>query len=439
MPFYYTIMANTVIEVENISKLYQLGQIGTGTLSHDLNRWWAKVRGKEDPFSKVDEENDRTTLSKSGFAWALKDVSFDVQQGEVLGIIGSNGAGKSTLLKILSQITAPTKGKIKIQGNISSLLEVGTGFHPELTGRENIFLNGAILGMTKREIRSKFDEIVDFAGIERYIDTPVKRYSSGMYVRLAFAVAAHLEPEILIIDEVLAVGDAEFQKKCLGKMKEVSQGDGRTILFVSHNMQAVQSLCKSAVWLHQGNVKEIGAASTVINRYIAGIQQSKLKQEWEDVHKAPGNEHVRFKKVELVPELHNPNDPIDIRTPLTLKFQFWNFTSKVNLNVEFVLFYLNGDCVFDVPSEVKYCESGLIEGECKIPGKFLNDGSYYISLYVTKDTSVPLYEFSECISFDVEDYRENINWYGKWWGAVRPNFQFALKQIEQHNLIDIGK
>ena len=421
-------MANTVIEVENISKLYQLGQIGTGTLSHDLNRWWAKVRGKEDPFSKVDEVNDRTILSSSGFAWALKDVSFEVQQGEVLGIIGSNGAGKSTLLKILSQITAPTKGKIKIQGNISSLLEVGTGFHPELTGRENIFLNGAILGMTKREIRSKFDEIVDFAGIERYIDTPVKRYSSGMYVRLAFAVAAHLEPEILIIDEVLAVGDAEFQKKCLGKMKEVSQGDGRTILFVSHNMQAVQSLCKNVIWLHHGKVKEIGPSSNVINRYIAGVQQSKLKQVWENKQDAPGNESVKIRKVELKPHLSSPDDPIDIRTALTLSFQFWNFVPDAELNVDFVLFYANGECVFDIPSEVLTCEQGLIEGECTIPANFLNDGSYYITLFISKDRSTSVFEFAECLAFDVEDYRENTNWYGKWWGAVRPSFPFILEQ-----------
>lgn len=421
-------MTNTVIEVENISKLYQLGQIGTGTLSHDLNRWWAKVRGKEDPFSKVDEVNDRTTLSQSGFAWALKDVSFEVQQGEVLGIIGSNGAGKSTLLKILSQITAPTKGKIKIQGNISSLLEVGTGFHPELTGRENIFLNGAILGMTKREIRSKFDEIVDFAGIERYIDTPVKRYSSGMYVRLAFAVAAHLEPEILIIDEVLAVGDAEFQKKCLGKMKEVSQGDGRTILFVSHNMQAVQSLCKNVIWLHHGKVKEIGPSSNIINRYIAGIQKINLIQEWTNPNESPGNHLIRLKKVELIPHLSMQNEPIDVRTPLTFKFEIWNLEDEVTLNTGLHLFTVNGECIFDVPSPILKCSKGLIKGECQIPGNFLNDGSYYFSLIVVKDTSVEQFYFEECISFDVEDYRGDFKWFGKWWGAVRPKLPFILEQ-----------
>ena len=234
-------MSQTVIEIRNLSKIYRLGEVGTGTLSHDLNRWWHRVRGKEDPFLKLGQENKRE-VKGGDYVWALKDVNFDVKQGEVLGIIGKNGAGKSTLLKLLSRVTAPSTGTFKAKGRIASLLEVGTGFHPELTGRENIFLNGAILGMTKSEIKRKFDEIVDFAGVERYIDTPVKRYSSGMYVRLAFGVAAHLESEILIVDEVLAVGDAEFQSKCLGKMSEVTASEGRTVLFVSHNMGAVKNL-----------------------------------------------------------------------------------------------------------------------------------------------------------------------------------------------------
>ncbi|MFM2338619.1 MAG: hypothetical protein RL115_1812, partial [Bacteroidota bacterium] len=245
-------MSDIAIKAEDIGKLYKLGEIGTGTISHDLNRWWARLRGKQDPFAKIGESNDRTQKGDSDWVWALKDINFEVKKGEVLGIIGRNGAGKSTLLKILSKVTTPTTGRIKINGRIASLLEVGTGFHQELTGRENIFLNGAILGMTKREIRSKFDEIVDFAGVERYIDTPVKRYSSGMYVRLAFAVAAFLEPEILIIDEVLAVGDAEFQKKCLGRMKDVSLNDGRTVLFVSHDLNAISQLCNSTLLIAKG-------------------------------------------------------------------------------------------------------------------------------------------------------------------------------------------
>jgi lipopolysaccharide transport system ATP-binding protein len=259
-------MSEVVIKVENLGKQYRLGQVGTGTLSHDLNRWWHKVRGNEDPYLKVGDVNDRTTSGESDLVWALKDINFEVKQGEVLGIIGKNGAGKSTLLKILSQVTGPTVGEIKVKGRIASLLEVGTGFHPELTGRENIFLNGAILGMTKAEIRSKFDEIVAFSGVERYIDTPVKRYSSGMYVRLAFAVAAHLEPEILIVDEVLAVGDAEFQKKCLGKMKDVSE-EGRTVLFVSHNLGAVANLCSKGLLLNHGQVKHFGEINETLKTY----------------------------------------------------------------------------------------------------------------------------------------------------------------------------
>jgi lipopolysaccharide transport system ATP-binding protein len=255
-----------VIRVENLYKQYRLGQVSTGSIAHDLNRWWHTVRGKEDPYQKITGLNNRDQADSSEYVWALQDINFSVKQGEVLGIIGRNGAGKSTLLKILSKVTSPTKGNIKVKGRIASLLEVGTGFHPELTGRENIFLNGAILGMTKTEIRSKFDEIVAFSGVEKYIDTPVKRYSSGMYVRLAFAVAAHLEPEILIVDEVLAVGDAEFQKKCLGKMKDVS-GEGRTVLFVSHNMQAIQKLCSKAILLNKGNLESIGDVNYIINQY----------------------------------------------------------------------------------------------------------------------------------------------------------------------------
>lgn len=288
-------MSTTVIKVENLSKLYRLGEIGTGSLAHDVNRWWHLVRGKEDPYLKIGQVNDRTTKAEGGkrkaetstespsslnsnpststsgpgadYVYALKDVSFEVKQGEVLGIIGRNGAGKSTLLKILSRVTKQTTGRIRVKGRIASLLEVGTGFHPELTGRENIFLNGAILGMRKAEIKAKFDEIVDFSGVERYIDTPVKRYSSGMYVRLAFAVAAHLEPEILIVDEVLAVGDAEFQKKCLGKMKDVA-GHGRTILFVSHNMAAIRSLCSSAIWIDCGTIRDSGETPAVLENYL---------------------------------------------------------------------------------------------------------------------------------------------------------------------------
>jgi lipopolysaccharide transport system ATP-binding protein len=259
-------MSKIVLRVANVSKQYRLGQLGTGTISHDLNRWWYKVRGKEDPYLKIGDINDRTIKGNSEYIWSLKDITFDVKAGDVVGIIGKNGAGKSTLLKILSQVTAATTGKVKVRGRIAALLEVGTGFHPELTGRENIYLNGAILGMTKSEINSKFDEIVSFSGVEKYIDTPVKRYSSGMMVRLGFAVAAHLEPEILIVDEVLAVGDAEFQKKCIGKIKNVA-GEGRTVLFVSHNMQAISSICKTGILLKNGMIDEMGDINTCVKKY----------------------------------------------------------------------------------------------------------------------------------------------------------------------------
>ncbi len=270
----------TVISVENVSKQYRLGQVGTGSLGHDLNRWWHKITGKEDPYLKIGETNDRSTKGNSDYVWALRNINFEVQAGEVLGIIGKNGAGKSTLLKILSRTTTPTTGQIKMKGRVASLLEVGTGFHPDLSGRENIYLNGAVLGMRKQEIAAKFDEIVDFSGVGRYIDTPVKRYSSGMYVRLAFAVAAHLEPEILIVDEVLAVGDAEFQKKCLGKMKEVSDKDGRTVLFVSHNLVSLRKICTKGILLTNGVFKNIGLIDSVADEYelITGQAQTEYNK-----------------------------------------------------------------------------------------------------------------------------------------------------------------
>jgi lipopolysaccharide transport system ATP-binding protein len=261
-------MTDIVIKVENLSKQYRLGSVGTGSFAHDLNRTWQRLRGKDDPYLMIGEENDRTQKGSSDYVWALKDINFEVQHGEVLGIIGRNGAGKSTLLKILSRTTSPTTGSVKIKGRVASLLEVGTGFHPELSGRENIFLNGAILGMHKKEILEKFDEMVDFSGVERYIDTPVKRYSSGMYVRLAFAVAAYLEPDILIVDEVLAVGDAEFQKKALGKMKQVSEQNGRTVLFVSHNIHAISNLCSRGLLISNGKLTFDGSIKETISNYL---------------------------------------------------------------------------------------------------------------------------------------------------------------------------
>lgn len=272
-------MSDIAIKFENISKQYRLGLVSTQTLSHDLNRWWqTTILRREDPYLRIGETNDRATKGSSNYVWALRDINFDVKQGDVLGIIGKNGAGKSTLLKILSKVTAPTTGSIKAKGRIASLLEVGTGFHPEMTGRENIYMNGVILGMTKSEITRKLDEIVDFSGVERYLDTPVKRYSSGMTVRLGFAIAAHLDPEILVVDEVLAVGDAEFQKKAIGKMQDVSKGSGRTVLFVSHNMGTILQLCENTILIKDGKIEDFGVSSRIVEKYYNDSRNITLKQ-----------------------------------------------------------------------------------------------------------------------------------------------------------------
>jgi lipopolysaccharide transport system ATP-binding protein len=308
-----------VIQISNLSKIYRLGQIGTGTISRDLERWYKmRIRGQEDPYLIIGETNVRNSKGISDVVYALKDINLDIKHGEAIGIIGKNGAGKSTLLKILSRVTSPSTGKINIKGRVASLLEVGTGFHPELTGRENIYLNGAILGMRKKEITRKLDEIIDFSGVERYIDTPVKRYSSGMYVRLAFAVAAHLESEIMIVDEVLAVGDAEFQKKCLGKMGEVSKGEGRTVLFVSHNMGAVKELCKTAVLLNNGQVSYSGNAKDVVKEYLSEPRKiTSLNDFLNDTKHRRGNGEVRFTQISV----NNDDILIDPSEKIRIKFK----------------------------------------------------------------------------------------------------------------------
>jgi lipopolysaccharide transport system ATP-binding protein len=312
-------MKKIAIQAENISKQYRLGEVGTGTISHDINRWWAKVRGKEDPFLKIGESNDRATKGVSDYVWSLRDINFEIEAGDAVGIIGRNGAGKSTLLKLLSKVTKPTTGTFKVKGRIASLLEVGTGFHPEMTGRENIYLNGAILGMRKHEIRRKFDEIVDFAGVERYIDTPVKRYSSGMYVRLAFAVAAHLESEILIVDEVLAVGDAEFQKKCLGKMGDVSKNEGRTVLFVSHNITAVSTLCDKGIFLNKGKIFNQGDIETIIADYFANTKENNsllIKNRLDKI----GNKLIEVNDIVFKNYKNEEVDEIGIGETLSIEF-----------------------------------------------------------------------------------------------------------------------
>ncbi|MBC7912554.1 MAG: ABC transporter ATP-binding protein [Pyrinomonadaceae bacterium] len=421
-------MSNIVIQAENISKKFQLGAIGSGSLRRDLQQWWiSSVLKKPDPFLQQD----------NGHIWALKNIDFEIKHGETWGIIGRNGAGKSTFLKILSRIIKPTTGTIKGRGRISSLLEVGTGFHAELTGRENIFISGNMLGMNKREILQKFDEIVDFAGIGQFLDTPVKRYSSGMYVRLAFAVAAHLEPDILIVDEVLAVGDAEFQKKCLGSMKDASSKTGRTVIFVSHNLQAVSNLCSDAMWLDKGIIKATGDVKSVLGNYLGTLQSKTLKQEFDSLNLAPGNDLIRVLSVELIPLYSDQFSVLDIRTPLKVKFSFHNEIPGLSLTVDLLLFTLSGECIFDIPSKPALYNDGLIEGECIIPGNFLNDGSYYITLYFVKDTSQVLFTYEECLVFDVADFREDTNYYDKWWGYVRPDFPLVLTTVQrQANLLN---
>jgi lipopolysaccharide transport system ATP-binding protein len=418
-------MSNTVIKVQDLSKQYRLGAVSTGTLSHDLNRWWHTVRGKEDPYLKIGDTNDRTQKGNSEYVWALRDIDFEVTHGEVMGIIGRNGAGKSTLLKILSRTTTPTTGSVKLKGRVASLLEVGTGFHPELSGRENIFLNGAILGMTKQEIKRKFDEIVDFAGVERYIDTPVKRYSSGMYVRLAFGVAAHLEPEILIVDEVLAVGDAEFQKKALGKMKDVSSKDGRTVLFVSHNMTAMKNLCNKIMYMQHGKIVEIGPTDAVINRYLTHSEiNSEMVQSFARPEDAPGNESVKMKRIEAVPILANPFDPITIDTPINIEFEFWNYVPDKELNLSLHLYTPTEECVFNVYTDAKLLSEGLNKGVCEIPAHLLNDGIYSVSMMIVAERAYGIYNFEHVISFEVNEKRGISGWHGKHAGIVRPKLNF---------------
>jgi len=373
-------MPNIAIKVENLSKAYQLGQIGTGTISRDLERWYARIRGKEDPFLRIGESNDQNTKSESDVVWSLKDINFEIEQGDAVGIIGRNGAGKSTLLKILSKVTAPTTGKISGHGRIASLLEVGTGFHPELSGRENIFLNGAILGMRKKEIQRKLDEIVDFAGIERYLDTPVKRYSSGMYVRLAFAVAAHLESEILIVDEVLAVGDAEFQKKCLGKMGEVSKGEGRTVLFVSHNMGAVKQLCNSGIVLKNGLVSyKSDVISEVINKYLT-TEDRELSNSLNIDGEKYKNQYFRPFMINTKKTSYSLNEEVEISILGEV------LEPSSSLQIGFSLFDADGNNLLwsfhtDTITQNNF-PKGKIKLTTSITPYLLNEGKYYISLGV---------------------------------------------------------
>ena len=427
-----------ILKAENISKQYRLGLVGTGSFKHDVNRWWHKVRGKEDPYLKVGAVNDRSVKADNDYVWALKDINFQVEEGEVLGIIGKNGAGKSTLLKILSRVTSPTTGSIKTRGRIASLLEVGTGFHPELTGRENIYLNGAILGMTKPEINKKLDEIIDFSGCEMYIDTPVKRYSSGMRVRLGFAVAAHLDPEILVVDEVLAVGDAEFQKKAIGKMQSLSRGEGRTVLFVSHNMYSIQKLATRSILLNDGKVTFDGETEEAIKIYLNENQKEISKQEWRIKEEAPGNKYARLKKVYVCDKNHNQKYNFYSTEDIFIVVEYWdliiNYDNTAIIQVinekEEILFASNE---FNSPNwKNSHLHTGIIKAKCRIPKNLLAEGKYSVLVAIgTYNPNMIHVRLENALTFSVTDklYDENSvrgNTLVKWPGIIRPMLEWEV-------------
>jgi lipopolysaccharide transport system ATP-binding protein len=419
-------MSKAII-VENLSKLYRLGEVGTGTLSHDLNRFWAKIRGKEDPFAKLGQVNDRSQKAESDYVWSLKDINFEVEQGDAVGIIGKNGAGKSTLLKILSRVTAPTTGNIKVKGRIASLLEVGTGFHPEMTGRENIYMNGAILGMRKKEITRKLEEIIDFSGVERYIDTPVKRYSSGMYVRLAFAVAAHLESEILIVDEVLAVGDAEFQKKCLGKMGDISKGEGRTVLFVSHNMAAVKSFCKSGIVLENGTIKNIGQINQAILNYNSNNILSKHSLNFRNIS-AYNNSNFELIKISLLENNGEELNIIEENTDIIVE-TVCNVMDDLNkYHLSFVFKNSENLIVFTAHNSNRPLNLGNNKVKFTIPNNFLNIDTYYISLYIIKNKQISVLFENDFLSFNIIQSEKDLGeWMGKEPGIIKTNFNWKYE------------
>jgi len=426
----------TAIEFNNISKQYRLGLVSTKTLSHDLNRWWqTAVLHKEDPYLKIGSVNDRSKAADSEYVWALKDIDFKVEQGDVVGIIGKNGAGKSTLLKLLSRVTGPTTGTIKAKGRIGSLLEVGTGFHPELTGRENIYMNGAILGMTKPEITGKIDEIIDFSGCERYIDTPVKRYSSGMKVRLGFAVAAHLDPEILVVDEVLAVGDADFQKKAIGKMQDVSKGEGRTVLFVSHNMTSIKALCKRGIILQNGMLVDDGDVDSIVTHYLRGDNAVSNYKSWivPEIQK----EGFELLEIGIRKKDGNYNDVMrmDQELELVIRYRlkkpvesFWITMHMKNEQGNKIFSFGGGGRCYD-----KHHEAGEYVQTCRIPANFLNWGSYavdFMAFQQLNNIDCLAHEY-DIISFTLANRQVAIGGYmGKEPGDVTPKFDFLEEKLK---------
>ena len=406
---------STAIEFNHVSKQYRLGVVSTRTLSHDLNRWWQmNILHKEDPYLKIGSVNDRSKAADSEYVWALKDIDFKVEQGDVVGIIGKNGAGKSTLLKLLSRVTGPTTGSIRAKGRIGSLLEVGTGFHPEMTGRENIYMNGAILGMSRQEITRKLEEIVDFSGCERYIDTPVKRYSSGMMVRLGFAVAAHLDPEILVVDEVLAVGDAEFQKKAIGKMQDVSKGEGRTVLFVSHNMGSIRQLCSRAILLEIGQVRAQGGVDEIVDLYLdQETQKGEINNEWT-MESGPRSGSIVVLKSAI---MYN-GTCLDSSMPFDLVYEFYNSEEGLTLSVNPHVYNERGICLFNISSGMVSLGRGIHRAVFHVPGGLFCAGNYRVdNMYCSRN--ICYFNHQNAHSFEIINGRNDFT--GRYLGVYYPS------------------
>jgi lipopolysaccharide transport system ATP-binding protein len=429
-------LPDTVIRTEGLGKRYRIGAAHTRPRSFRE----AIVRTATAPLrniARLGRADWRRSSGSADLIWALQDLSIQVRHGEVLGVIGRNGSGKSTLLKLLSRITNPTTGYAEIRGRVGSLLEVGTGFHPELTGRDNVYLNGSILGLDRASITRRFDEIVAFAEVERFIDTPVKRYSSGMYLRLAFAVAAHLEPEILLVDEVLAVGDASFQRKCLGRMGHAAD-EGRTVLFVSHNMTALQGLCSRAIWLNEGKLTEEGTPSVVVSHYLQDAAATRPHQIWPDAGMAPGNDRVRLRAARARPADTDPAEPISTRTPVLLEFEYWNLREGAHLSLTLHLTNEDGVLVLAAgPVGGRQWQSrplprGLFRDTCLIPGDLLNDGLHRVEVLIfDRDTDL-IYRHTDVLVFEVRDTPDlRGGWFGKWKGAVRPILDWTTERLEE--------
>lgn len=415
-----------IVRVEELSKQYVLGSHHSAyaTLRESV------VEAVCKPFQRLLGQNGSRTRET---IWALRNLNFEVAPGEVLGIIGRNGAGKSTLLKILSRITQPTTGRAELFGRVASLLEVGTGFHPELTGRENIYLNGAVLGMKRAEMDRKFDQIVEFSELEKFLDTPVKRYSSGMYMRLAFAVASHLEPEILVVDEVLAVGDAQFQKRCLGKMSNVAM-QGRTILFVSHNLNAVQSLCQRAIWLDHGKVMKEGSASEVINQYLSSGNAHELEEVWDDVETAPGNDIVRIHRVRVRPE--SSEDALTVKTPFVMQIEYWNQLPGTRLHIALHLYTEQDIIAFttgngaQVLANDSNTAAGLFRCTCYVPGQLLNTGRHRFEVLIVQNGQDVIYRHNSAVSFEIlNEGAGDAGFYGREPGVVQPTLKWTTEPI----------